>query len=253
MGARPETRGRRVRVRSGPPGERESCHELRRHLSPKELARLVARQCVREHEAGRNLVRGQPFAAELEQLGLARRRSRRGTTTTPGTSPISSSVTPTTAASATSGWRARTCSISTGLTRWPPIFRISLERPGWKRKPSGVAVGEVAGPEPAVAEDRRRLLGLVEIAGRHVLRRAPRGGPISPAGSSRPPSSTTRSSTPGIGDPDRAALLLAALRRQVGQPRGGLGLAVHHEELRRLEGLAHPGDGLRAPSPRPPA
>ena len=51
---------------------------------------------------------------------------------------------------------------------------------------------------------------------------------------------------PGDGDPDRPFLLLRPLRRQVAEPRSGLGLAVHDEEPRRLEGLPHPADGVRS-------
>src|SRR5262249_17272558 len=58
------------------------------------------------------------------------------TTKAAACSPARSSFTPMTAASATSGCRATICSISTGLTRCPPIFRISFARPWWKKKPS---------------------------------------------------------------------------------------------------------------------
>src|SRR5438093_2302724 len=53
----------------------------------------------------------------------------RRTTNAAATSPLTSSVEPTTAASATSGWRAIASSISLGLTRWPSIFRMSFVRP----------------------------------------------------------------------------------------------------------------------------
>src|SRR5574338_1731567 len=50
---------------------------------------------------------------------------------------------------------------------------------------------------------------------------------------------------PGDGDAHGPELLLPALRRQVGEAGGGLGLAVHDEQPGRGEGAAGPRHGVR--------
>ena len=114
----PQARSPALRPRLGP--------ERSAELAPHHLAQGVAGQRLDEAD----------LAWALERRQLRRRPARAsdarsGSPTTKATtvSPHSAEGIPTTATSATPGWRASTASTSAGYTLWPPVMISSVRRP----------------------------------------------------------------------------------------------------------------------------
>jgi energy-coupling factor transporter ATP-binding protein EcfA2 len=91
-----------------------------------------------------------------------------GTTNATTTTPRRSSGTPTTAASLTPGWSARTCSTSAGYTLNPPTTTMSLARPTMLDVPVVADPADVTGAEPAIVHDLGRGRGIVQVTDHNV-------------------------------------------------------------------------------------
>ena len=115
---------------------------------------------------------------------------------------------------------------------------------GMEEEAIPVTPRQVAGPQPTAAEDGRALLGLAVVARCDVVAL---GDEIPHFSVGDFPARVVDDLELDTWDrdPDRALLFVGALGREIAEPGGRLGLAVHHEEHRRSERAADPADRVR--------